>query len=422
MAALDENKVIERYLSGDNVRAVAKELNTTPQTIYNIIKRRNIQKRTSSKDDKARRLIEVCGNGAIVSEAAKQINISERTATRILRAHRMKGETLIVKRGRPKLSRSRFYDIENVDPNLIEIYSALRQGNFPYPQISKEDIIDQFARLKSLIGRLDNDEIRPKSIIGVKACAPFFPNRYDARSGNKMSAFDAWHDTNLLQRAIRFQIKHGDPTTPPRVLRAISMICRTPSIFRPAVAKFIYERYCPPGGSVWDPCSGYGGRLLGAAAAGVRYLGTDVDSLTVEGNRRLAETVGVDADVRLTPAETFDPPKVDLVFTSPPYFNREKYSLDDAQSWRKYGKTLDAWVTGFLRPVIERAWTSLSKGNYLILNIADLKEGSKVIPLVERTIESACAVGFLHAETLRMPLGAIKRKAPTEPVLVFRKL
>ena len=33
---------------------------------------------------------------------------------------------------------------------------------------------------------------------------------------------------------------------------------------------------------------------------------------------------------------------VDLIFTSPPYFNTEKYSEDDTQSWVRY-KKIDDW-------------------------------------------------------------------------------
>ena len=235
------------------------------------------------------------------------------------------------------------------------------------------------------------------------------------------SAFEVWHDDRELRRAIALQIRYGDPVEPHRVLRAITLRCRTPTIFRPCVARFIYERYCPSGGIAWDPCAGYGGRLLGAAAAGIRYLGTDVEPETVDGNRQLATQVGVSVEVHIAAAESFESPRVDLVFTSPPYFDRERYSMSEAQSWRRHGKDFESWLGGFLSPMIERARGALPAGGYLLLNVADLRERRRAIPVVARTIEVATEIGFAHVETLRIPLAAINRSSPSEPLLVFRK-
>ncbi len=224
-----------------------------------------------------------------------------------------------------------------------------------------------------------------------------------------------------MKEAIRLQIRYGDPVTPPRIMRALTLLCRTPTIFRPAVARFVYERYCSPGDLVWDPCSGFGGRLLGAHAARVCYIGTDADEETAEGNSRLAQRLEARATVTAICAENFEPPRVKLVFTSPPYFDRERYSSSRNQSWRRHGTTLDVWIAGFLRPVIERAQHALVDGGHLVLNVADLRHKGVVTPIVQRTIETALSVGFAHAETLQMPLAAVNRKAPVEPVLVFRK-
>lgn len=307
-------------------------------------------------------------------------------------------------------------------PNADDALAALLGTPFPLPpQLLPGDIQKELGRLRDL--QIDTDEaqvIKPYSRVGLDICAPAFPNRYAARRKGGVSALIAWQDEEEMRKAIEFQLSHGDPVEPHRVLRAITLRCRTPTIFRPGVAKFIYERYCPRGGSVWDPCSGYGGRLLGAHVAGVCYIGTDVDEETVEGNRKVAATIGSNATLHLAAAEAFDPGSIDLVFTSPPYFDREAYSEAAKQSWMRYGD-LRAWLDGFLRPVIQRAHNSLRVGAHLVLNIADLNERGRVVPLVAKTIETALACGFDHVDTLQMPLAAINRKSPTEPILVFKR-
>lgn len=413
--AADEERVVARYTAGDNVRKIAHDLSIAVQTVYNVLARSGVEKRRDRAPEKAALLIRACQEGSVASTTARSLGLSKRTAARILRKHREQGNVLEIVKGRPLSTRPRI--VENL-AGLTD--QELRGVPFPYPEISAEDLTREFDRLRSTNTHLDADVIRPQSLVGVKACNPFFPNRFRARAGRKRSAWDAWHDPVALRKAIQFQIDYGNPTTPRRVLRAVSLRYRTPTIFRPLVAKFIYENFCPRNGRTWDPCAGYGGRLLGALAAGVQYCGTDVDEETVSGNIKLAAAVGGTASVHLSPAESFDPPPVDLVFTSPPYFDREKYSAERSQSWLRYDE-LESWISGFLKPVIERSRNALAFGGFLVLNIADLRDGKETIPLIAKTTESANESGFALTKTLRMPLAAVNRSNPTEPVLIFQK-
>lgn len=301
------------------------------------------------------------------------------------------------------------------------IHGVLSKVGFPFPTLDESRFQYEVDRLKRLVTTLKDDRIEPWTPVGCGACNPFFPNRFKAIAGRGGSAFEAWHEGDKLRYAIRFQLSQGDPVLPHRVLRAVTMQHRTPSIFRPSVAKFLYQTYCPPGGTVWDPCAGYGGRLLGAYAAAVRYIGTDVEPATVEGNKALAEHLGYEAKLYCQAAESFTPPPVDLVFTSPPYFDRERYSNLDGQSWVAHGSTIDRWVEGFLRPVVKAAKGALTTGGPLIINIADLcVNGKLTVPLVSLTRDVAVGEGFREEGVLRMPLAGLNRVGPTEPVLIFR--
>lgn len=297
--------------------------------------------------------------------------------------------------------------------------SLLRAIPFPLPDPPVSTNAQE--ALQDVSEALTADGLLTKRRGGIALCTALFPNRYQARSRGVLSAYEAWHLDSHLSKAIAFQLKVGDPIQPHRVLRAVTMACRTPSVFRPVVAGTLYRTYCPAGGRVWDPCAGYGGRVLGALAAGVQYVGTDVDTATIEGNQRLADLLGRREDVTLhvCPAQDFDPPSVDMVFTSPPYFNREIYSDGVAQSW-KLGD-FSAWVRGFLAPVIVRAHRALPVGGPLILNVSDIRDRGRVVPLVQATIDTALANGFDHEATLQMPLAGLNRTKPFEPVLVFRR-
>jgi hypothetical protein len=66
--------------------------------------------------------------------------------------------------------------------------------------------------------------------------------------------------------------------------------------------------------------------------------------------------------------------KLDLVFTSPPYFAAESYSDDENQSDKKF-PIYEGWRDGFLRPTLQTAVEWLRPGRPLIWNIADVKIG-----------------------------------------------
>lgn len=428
-----DREIVRRYSDGKNgVREIARAVGVSVRAVYGAIERAGITKRADGRALAAARLVDTCKRGGRVKDTAARLGISESTAGRILKERRGQGVTINSRKGRPPAFEKSVPIVAPVirvavvavdDAEIDRAVADLLRAPFPFPMhLTGGETLDEIEKLRAVRMTLDAGHvIRPLSLYGLRLCKPFFPHRYKATSRGVISAFDSWRSEVALRRAVRFQLEHGDPVAPHRVLRAITLRSRTPTIFRPGIARFIYQRYCPAGGLVWDPCSGYGGRLLGAFAAGVRYIGTDVDAATVEGNRSLARAVGFDADVRLCGAEDFAPPSVDLVFTSPPYFDRERYSDHEQQSWKRHGGSLDAWIAGFLRPVIQRAWDALPVSGCLVLNVADLKERSVELPIVRRTIETAREIGFDHTETLRMPLAAINRKAPTEPVLVFGK-
>ena len=54
----------------------------------------------------------------------------------------------------------------------------------------------------------------------------------------------------------------------------------------------------------------------------------------------------------------------DLVFTSPPYFNVERYSHDDTQSWIRY-KDIDGWNRYFLHKSLNKIIPTVKKGGLI---------------------------------------------------------
>jgi hypothetical protein len=207
--------------------------------------------------------------------------------------------------------------------------------------------------------------------------------------------------------------------------------------FPPLTAKYLYERFTNHITTnetihIYDPSSGWGGRILGAMAVRddrvVHYIGTDpnTDNHLPEGSRygKLADFFN-EKTYRANPffshTNTYEvycegsevisnnpqfqkyKGKLDLVFTSPPYFNREAYSDDAEQSYKKFS-TYDSWRDGFLKPTLQTCYDYLKNDRYLLWNIADLLIGGDYLPLEKDSKEFLESIGMQYKGVLKMAL------------------
>jgi len=155
---------------------------------------------------------------------------------------------------------------------------------------------------------------------------------------------------------------------------AISMRKYIASQFRPSAAKAVYDLF--NGKNILDFSAGWGDRLCGFLATDAEsYVGVDPNSDAVSKYCDMIDSFGVERDVTIYNecAEDVDygDKKFDLVFTSPPYFDLERYTAEDTQSWKRY-KKLNDWLENFLFASIENAWNHLDKGGFLVINISDV--------------------------------------------------
>ena len=192
--------------------------------------------------------------------------------------------------------------------------------------------------------------------------------------------------TTLMGAAYTLKFPKIDKSTLRTMLGLRKYIC---SQFKPNAAKALYDYFDVK--NVLDFSAGWGDRLAGfyASLNTELYVGLDP---RVE-NHPIYHKQAQYYDKLLTmfenekkvffhdsPAEDFDYSEYndtfDIVFTSPPYFNVERYSYDDTQSWVRY-KTINDWNKDFLHKAIEKMWPSIRSGGKLCVNISDVNASSK---------------------------------------------
>ena len=153
--------------------------------------------------------------------------------------------------------------------------------------------------------------------------------------------------------------------------------------FPPHIARDLYLEYgLTKHSKILDPCSGWGGRLLGASVVCNSYTGFEPSTKTHKGLIELFEFINsmnndFNSDIKCIPFEesNLKDNTYDFAFTSPPYFDTEEYSNEETNSLIKYN-TFDKWCEGFYLPMIQKTMNALKESSTFVLNI-----GSRIYPL-----------------------------------------
>jgi SAM-dependent methyltransferase len=201
------------------------------------------------------------------------------------------------------------------------------------------------------------------------------------------------------------------------------------SNFRPLAAKAVIRQLSEDGADVLDFSAGFGGRLLGALALKRRYIGIDPARRQTRGLTRMARALSDlapgAADIRQGCAEDLLPrmrsSSIDLIFSSPPYFDLERYSSEPTQSFNRYSSYAE-WRERFLAVVLRESRRLLRRKGYLVINVANTPRASIATDALELATRELVLVHRLriamNAEPAARATGRLYRH---EPVYVFQK-
>lgn len=321
---------------------------------------------------------------------------------------------------------------------LDRCFQYWRRRGFPHYRLSLKQMDIEYRRVANYRAQ----EVAPGTLIqgsmtGLGLANAFHPAMWSVPVGRAHTPMERFqsdiHLRRLLERALRvwpnrFSVNASNLR---RMLSTFSNTMRV-SNFRPVAAKALYERFSRPGDVVVDFSAGYGGRLLGCMPLVRRYVGIDPCTDQVRGLRSMIETLSdvtgpiqVHAEIVQACAEDYLPKlpggSVDLVFSSPPYHDHERYSDESSQSYRRY-PDFEIWKSDFLARIVEHSARILRRRGYLLINIADVNG----LQLVEKARTLATrylrACKPLHLTLAKKPyLREESEVYKHEPILVFRK-
>tara|TARA_Y100000004_G_scaffold68806_1_gene77193 strand:- start:827 stop:2053 length:1227 start_codon:yes stop_codon:yes gene_type:complete len=292
---------------------------------------------------------------------------------------------------------------EEIRESLVKI---LMKYEPPYMDITEKECLRDYQKLKGVkwndlfiekewFARSEYDWERSNNLIkrlnvGNKSSNYFQQkNRWSVDGTVSPGPLRTWENEKFMYTLLGSLFSLKAPKVNKSILRtSISLRKYICSQFKPNVAKAIYDRYkCK---NVLDFSAGWGDRLAGFYASDYTefYLGIDPRKENHPIYEKQAEfyqkhSTFFETEKRhkfiCSPAEDADLSEyegmMDIVFTSPPYFNVERYSHDDTQSWVRY-KNIDNWNKNFLQKSINNVWKTLRKGGMLMVNISDVNASS----------------------------------------------
>lgn len=227
-----------------------------------------------------------------------------------------------------------------------------------------------------------------------------------------------WRDSvireKLIRNRIRYLNKEEEDLTDLDLLRGfkISGIHIGYSHFSPLCIKKFIEDFNIT--SIYDPCGGWGHRLLGVGD--VRYIYNDVDEVKMDNCFKIAQDFNIKNKLFCNEeASSFIPPEAyDAVFVCPPYFDTEKYNCknDSINLYPNYKDWLNVWW----RNVVKNSLKKCKK--YFVLVISN-KYKKDMIRIVQE-----CGTSFLEEHNLGLSAGHLssgKVITKGENLVIFKK-
>jgi len=191
----------------------------------------------------------------------------------------------------------------------------------------------------------------------------YMPHIYETSDHNNKDLKSQWTELNI-QHAFKLLDK-PNYTVNSYLSELLKRIKFNPvTIYPPIMTKCILERYgCK---KVFDPCIGWGGRMLGTTCIGGQYTGFEPYTKTFQGLEKMITDLNLQESVNIfnDPVERvlnkLKDREFDACITSPPYYNLEVYTDESTQSIKQY-KSYEEWINKFIYPIIEYVCSHVTK-------------------------------------------------------------
>jgi hypothetical protein len=252
-----------------------------------------------------------------------------------------------------------------------------------------------------------------------------YPRMNSCRRDKPCSPLDVWNKKpEILYPWIQNQIKNKNEITILGLREQLWKMGLECNAFKASLAITIYTLFNAK--KILDFSSGWGDRLLAAIAYNAeRYLGYDPNPNLQNGYQEMIDLFVVGNKERYQIiTEPFENSKLikeefDLVFTSPPYFDFEKYIPSDnilsiTQSIMNYPKFND-WIIHFLFKSLYKCWNCLTINGNMVIHLSDVYKTNYVEAMI------LFVLGWCKGSRMDGSIASIGDCAKPRPLWIFHK-
>ena len=246
----------------------------------------------------------------------------------------------------------------DVDSQRIEeaFTEVLRVFNIDYESWIRE-IIDNLPkdfpfynydekRLRSDYKNLCNyKDLSNRSRLADSTIQHFHKSIYTAHVGNKPSPYEAWHNPKLLEKCVRNRFIYSSSLSSHSILNGFNVCKIAPkvSVFSASLAKIIISKYLNDFNEIFDPFSGFSGRMLGACSLGKKYIGQDINQIHINESNDIIKFHNLNAKVICK--DIFDSEgEYECLFTCSPYNLKETWDNENQVNY-----SCDQWIDECLK-------------------------------------------------------------------------
>lgn len=274
-----------------------------------------------------------------------------------------------------------------------DVYNYIKKYDWNKLQFNISDIKSAWKSLCKFIGKKEIKDnityISNSASTGNKIYRHYFPNILKVAGEDRPSIYQGLTNSETLFHIIRNRVgltllynddPQGIPVQYPMNINLSQLsigaknsgLCSMASIFKPTVAKMIYDHYVIPGDKVLDYSCGFGTRLLGLMSLNkdCLYCGYEPNTETFNHLQRMIQDFSFSAEIKCSGSETDDlfDHKFNFIFSSPPYFTVEKYCDEETQCYIKYPE-YDLWLQHYWKKTIQNCKKMLIKDGIFAVNI-----------------------------------------------------
>ena len=292
--------------------------------------------------------------------------------------------------------------------------------DFRYSYTNSE-LYKDWQKLQNTILYKTGSQFKP----GLKLCQHFFPNFWKIENSKGLSFEKCWQDRTLMKKIHEWGLNSMSSLWLSWIRRAVYLAGGLPnsSYYRPHFSKQIIEQFSKKkNGILFDPCAGWGGRMLGTVAAGWSYVACEPNRETYENLSKLIDFLDISNSVTLhnIPAEKFTyDQKVDIVLTSPPYFNLEIYTRDLDQSYHRYLE-YETWNEKWFRPLMENSMSMLNENGLSCWNVMNFGKQDLVETVIDVHVKNNYR--FLDRVGFTSPLANIRNLKNKDVTYIYQRI